>query len=164
MVHGAKEGSRKTLNVGSRVPESLGGSYWFWLCFASPMNTGLRSWSPGGSCHQPPWGLALNSRAMSFHLPALPPARGACLPDRQQRSFAARLCLVCRWLFLWQRKDDYITSGVVHYFGVFLMLVLWVTKLISWLLDSETYWCDGPLPLSVSEYFWALNSWWFWLN
>lgn len=68
------------------------------------------------------------------HPSVLSPACGGCLPDQQQRSFAARLYLACRWLSFSARGMMIILP--LGWFIILGFFSCWFFELLNWYLDS----------------------------
>lgn len=115
---------------------------------------------PGG------WHWAAYQKKCPFTCQSCAPLVGAGCQTSRKGVSAAMLCLACRCLGVSLTDGQcFFTSGVVNYFWVFLILVLWVTKLVitltSWFSEvlmqrATTFICTWVLC--------GLNSWRFWLN
>lgn len=81
--------------------------------------------------------------------PVCPAPRSGRLAARQVGKEFCSKALSCLQVF--RSFSARGTALILEFFSCwFFELLNWM---LSWLLDSQKYWCEGPLSLPVSEYF-----------
>lgn len=137
----------KPLNVGSWVPESLEAATDSTSALAAPWIQSPGSWSHGGRWHQPPWGWHRAANQGPFTCQSCTPS---CRLGARQvgKEFSSQALSCLQVLRSFSARG---TMLILEFFSCwFFELLSW---LLPWLFDSQKYWCEVPLPLSVSEYF-----------